>query len=95
MQPPVASPREKTRKGNSAASTKERKLCGVEASLSRRAVPAATPRHATQVRSKEREFTAMAKLKARTEDAYRRLAADIAHIKHQKVGGGVGWGIRG
>ncbi|GLI69654.1 hypothetical protein VaNZ11_014325 [Volvox africanus] len=38
-----------------------------------------------ELRRKEREFIAMQKLKQRTEDAHRRLSADITRLKQQKV----------
>ncbi|GIL89421.1 hypothetical protein Vretifemale_17223 [Volvox reticuliferus] len=38
-----------------------------------------------ELRRKERDFIAMQKLKQRTEDAHRRLSADIARLKQQKV----------
>lgn len=39
-----------------------------------------------QLRRKEREFISMQKLKQRTEEAHRRLSADITRLKQQKVG---------
>ncbi|GLC45179.1 hypothetical protein PLESTB_000427200 [Pleodorina starrii] len=38
-----------------------------------------------ELRRKERDFIAMQKLKQRTEDAHRRLSADILRLKQQKV----------